>query len=226
MSKCIDETVGSLLHAWELDILTDEDKRKFEQHLIACSSCFEVAQKHRHAMEELRSNPAIQAQVSQYAGLGERGKPKREPWYAPITRNPVWRYALAAVLLLALAAPLVYRQLSEETDLEVAQVIRLVPTRSTQNSIVYLDWGQGVEMQIMVPEITQPGSYVISVGPVGLEEATWRDQVQFDSNGRANFVLPLSNLQPGPYELKVLDPKVPASTALRIYYFGVRATAS
>ena len=38
--NCTDEDIGKLIGGYELGLLTDEEKRQFENHLLACEYCF------------------------------------------------------------------------------------------------------------------------------------------------------------------------------------------
>ncbi len=45
MSDCTDRRFEEMLHAYELGMLSEDDQRQFEVHLIECPHCFEAAQK-------------------------------------------------------------------------------------------------------------------------------------------------------------------------------------
>jgi len=40
MSKCTDERLGVLLHAYELKLLGKDEVERFEMHLLHCEHCF------------------------------------------------------------------------------------------------------------------------------------------------------------------------------------------
>ena len=40
MSKCKDPKLGALLHAYELNALSQEDTERVEIHLLGCEHCF------------------------------------------------------------------------------------------------------------------------------------------------------------------------------------------
>ncbi len=225
MSKCTNESIGAMLHAWELDLLSDDDKLKFEQHLFECAGCFESARKHDDAMAGIRSNEMLRSRVREYAEAATQEEVTSEPWYVRVMRSPVYRYATAAVIVLALVVPALYHRLKIRSGQETVQVVRLMPTRSALGSTIYLDRGTRARLEIGVPEIAQALTYTVTVSPVGSDRVSWRDRVQFNANGESVVTLPLSDLKPGNYELRIENPGPLGEKIFRVYYFAVRQGA-
>lgn len=56
MSECRDKKFKEMLHAYELGLLSDEDRAAFETHLIECDYCFERVQRMETASSLIRDD--------------------------------------------------------------------------------------------------------------------------------------------------------------------------
>lgn len=221
MGKCTDETIGSMLHAWELKILPEEDKLKFEEHLISCSYCYELARSHEDSIGRMLHSDDLRSEVLEYADDKAADRDGSRSWFVRAVRHPVLRYALAAAVLLAVSLPLLDRQSTDHPDEQYVQTIRLVPTRSAGGNLGYLDESSSVRLSVVVPEIEKAGAYMVTVTPVGSEQPVYSEQLPFDTIGQAEVTLSLAGLAAGPYALDISQPDSD-SPPLRTYYFALR----
>lgn len=108
MSKCIDESIGSMVHAYELGLLSEEDANAVEIHLLECSYCNERFLELAETARTLRSDAEIRAVIKD---LASHGQPPAESGPAKTTaetgsrRTNIARFlvvAAAAVVLLVL----------------------------------------------------------------------------------------------------------------------------
>ena len=67
MAECIDEIIGSMVHAYELGVLNEEDSNLVEIHLIECPYCNQRFLEFVEATEALRSDPRIRSVIESLA---------------------------------------------------------------------------------------------------------------------------------------------------------------
>ncbi|MCP4684405.1 MAG: tetratricopeptide repeat protein [bacterium] len=107
MSQCIDTKYETMIHAYELGVLSEKDREAFELHLLECESCFEAVRGFEDSSRLLRSDADVRSSVeeildegsslpSRQEGSGERSSVWMPRWV------PVAVIAAAAVLLIVL----------------------------------------------------------------------------------------------------------------------------
>jgi len=105
MRRCIDSRYGDMLYAYELGMLSDDEKAAFEQHLIKCEFCSLRAEKNLEIVEIIRNDPEIHEYT---VSLGDEGVNERDLESRSRTAGrpawKLWSYSIpvAAVLLLVL----------------------------------------------------------------------------------------------------------------------------
>ena len=108
MSQCIDTQLGDLLYAYELGMLSEDEKRAFEQHLVACEFCSHRAEKNLEAARIIRDDPEIhdytvslgEEKVSAGVAEAKLGTADRRTWRR-------WSYSLSAAAALVLLLVLI-----------------------------------------------------------------------------------------------------------------------
>jgi tetratricopeptide (TPR) repeat protein len=101
MKKCIEPKIGEMLHAHELGMLSDEDRARFEMHLMECDYCFEQARSFIAEAEQLKGRPEMSEAIR---GIIERQPAAEPPLRAERKRWPkvIPVLAVAAVVLIIL----------------------------------------------------------------------------------------------------------------------------
>lgn len=61
MSDCTNPKYENLLHAYELNLLTEEERNELEKHIIECDTCYEKLKKLDSAVESIHINPEIKS---------------------------------------------------------------------------------------------------------------------------------------------------------------------
>jgi len=105
MSRCIDEKIGKMLYAYELGILSDEDKQAMELHLIECEYCSKRANSFGDAARIIRHDKEFHEFVNSLAKRDEVDVGAEESVFGhkkDVKRRWVWALPLAAVVLLVL----------------------------------------------------------------------------------------------------------------------------
>ncbi|MDH3889578.1 MAG: FlgO family outer membrane protein [candidate division Zixibacteria bacterium] len=60
---CNDQRFETLLHAYELGFLSEDERAELEMHMLDCSSCFEKAQRLAPTMQLIKSDPEVREAV-------------------------------------------------------------------------------------------------------------------------------------------------------------------
>ena len=63
MSGCTDKRFAQMLYAYELGMLSDEEQRELELHLLDCDDCFRNVAEFRRAAGLIRSDPEVRVTV-------------------------------------------------------------------------------------------------------------------------------------------------------------------
>jgi tetratricopeptide (TPR) repeat protein len=97
MNRCLDESVGLKLYAYETGVLSEAESEQFELHLLECKYCNERAQAMARESHIIRNDPEVRRAVAKLA------EPEQRSWY----RSRIGRtaLALAALLVLLVAKP-------------------------------------------------------------------------------------------------------------------------
>lgn len=84
MNECIDHSIGDMMHAYELGILSDQDRARFEMHLMECDYCFHRAQSFASEADQLRNRPEMAEAIGEIIERqpGEKPSPadKKRRW--------------------------------------------------------------------------------------------------------------------------------------------------
>lgn len=78
MSDCTDRRFESMLHHYELGLLSDEERGELELHLMECSHCFERVNRFQPAARHFKFNPRVHKLISELAG-SEADQPVEAP---------------------------------------------------------------------------------------------------------------------------------------------------
>lgn len=140
MTRCNNTKVGVMLHAFELGMLATADRQEFEEHLLECSHCFELVQRHKGEIEVLNTNVEIQKEIIEGHG-NALDEINQEPASAPKTGGRTKLF-----MWLSLAAVVIYvsiTQFSSEfsDEVQLVQEIQFKELRSVDNAVIKHDMG-------------------------------------------------------------------------------------
>jgi len=99
MGGCSDKHFRDLLHAYELGMLTDEERRELELHLLECDSCMEEVKHLRATINTMRQSQDVRDSVEQMASETERAADTTESETIGIIRG--WRMIVPTTLIAA-----------------------------------------------------------------------------------------------------------------------------
>ncbi|MFZ5979545.1 MAG: tetratricopeptide repeat protein [Candidatus Zixiibacteriota bacterium] len=98
MSRCSDKRYGDLLHAYEIGMLSEDDRRAFELHLFDCQHCFEQAQRFQDTAELMRYDPDVWAVPSEAERESSRISAELSERKISLSREKVWRAFIPTVV--------------------------------------------------------------------------------------------------------------------------------
>lgn len=99
MAGCLDRRYRDMLHAYELGMLTDEERRDLELHLLECDSCMEEAGEFRDTIRTMRRSPEIRDAIEKIADDSTRDALEKRP--GMFGRLISWRAAVPSVVAMA-----------------------------------------------------------------------------------------------------------------------------
>ncbi len=225
MSKCTNPELGSLLHAYEINALSDKDFEQFEIHLISCEYCFKEVQDFEAIASNVREDEEVKTLVREAAR-----EPAREPgafWEA------LWRYlwpeaplvmkpALAYLLVLALLVP-AYQGFRGGEDADPAihpvQIISCFPLRDAEAHVFTRGAGDDGMISFYYKGAIPGNPYQVIIQSVDGTIVFQDDQYnRFDEHRTGWLLLPLKTMSPGKYLLSISDTD-PDSPDVQDYYF-------
>lgn len=211
MSKCKDSDLGGLLHAYELNALSQEEAERFETHLLECEHCFNQLKSFEQEAVLLSSNDEVKQLIREAA--------MEESPQAESLLKKFWRYlwpeipfffkpALAYLLILLLILP-AYRGLKKLTKDQIrpVQIISLFPDRSIPEDVFEISVGDdGLLSFVFRGAVAGEGYRVVIESQDGT--VVFRDDAfgSFDQYGTGRLLLPLSKMRPGEYRLVITEP--------------------
>ena len=134
MSECNDKRYRDLIHAWELGLLSDDERREFELHLMECPACFEDVQRFRREAEALRTDASV---ADRLQSLVRPVKPGRYRRLIPLAVA-----AAAVIALLIIPWRISFTPTDEVTALENRLLI--VPFQDMPGADSSSGWGMAV----------------------------------------------------------------------------------
>lgn len=110
MERCTDSRFEKMLYAWELDMLSDEDRLAFQEHVLECPSCLRKLQQFEEASRILRHDPDLRVALDDLAAQEEQVAPRRSVAKEGVTRGRRSNLirtvvAVAAVLVILVLRP-------------------------------------------------------------------------------------------------------------------------
>jgi hypothetical protein len=208
--------MGRLLHDYELDMLSTEDKQQFELHLYECDHCLSLVREFMSVSRIIRHDQDARAIVQDIVGEQEdRTSRPTQTWASPYIK-----LLIAAVICVAIALP-VHRYWLQSDKTSVVQTLELLPSRAGGNDIIYLEKGGDVEISFFVAEQFQgEADLIISsiAGDTVLHTPGFSD---FNDQGLGSITLSVSKFSDGHYMLTII-PVPETGLEERIYMFRVK----
>jgi hypothetical protein len=224
MEKCTDPAFEKLIHAYELGMLSDDDRAKLEMHMMECESCFQRASKLEEAAQLLKDDVDVKAKIEDIVKKKGAVQPARNrflKWLWPDRPRFVLSKPLTAILLLAIIALPVYKLAIEGNgDSGITQTLYLFPMRTDDPSVLRLKDGGDVEIKFVYDDAEPERSYTVSIASRD-GKAIYSDDAfsGFSASGMGTIILPGSEFVPGHYLLTIIDTSgKPPENEVRYYF--------
>lgn len=231
MAECTDKRYGDLLHAYELNLLPDEERQRFEVHLLECHSCFERVKDMESVSQLLNQDQDVRRVVKVLAAnagtepeSAERKDDDKAGSGKHAGKGNFKRYLLAAALTICIALPGYYYLSRTGPEQEVTQEMILLPMRGTTSRELSLQMGGQAEIRFVLEHAVQDHPYVVTIASSDLVSDTVYANREFDGfneNGMGTIRLPITQFESGFYKLTISDPTVSAEP-IREYRFTVK----
>ncbi len=210
MSKCTNESTGRLLHAYEINILTEPEREQFEIHLLECEYSHDLLLVFERQAELLTSSSKVRSLFDDVKTSSTHREPlsdRVKQWLWPETPF-VFKPAIAYLLVLLLIIPAYYGVSSHTTQTvsEFQQSIYLSPNRSGSTNLRISDGGNALltfRYEGSIPE----KRYRVKIDSENGRTMYLNDKFSgFDEREIGVLSLDLSGIKPGKYRLVIDDP--------------------
>ena len=213
MSQCTNTKIGQMLHNYELGLLSDEDKKRFELHLYECDHCAGQVREFNDVTRYLLADEAFKGITSKIAREGEAdSKPRKF--------TTVFRYLVAATLVLAVAFTVYKIGIYKETP-RVTQTIELNPARMATDNTIYLADGGDVEIKFFVADGFEGTLDLTIVSLTGDTILSRKDFSGYAATGIGKVQLRVSRFVAG-YYILTATPDSLSGVPTRVYMFRVK----
>lgn len=222
---CKDNEMSRLLHAYELGMIADDDKDRFEAHLLECDVCFNHVKEFLPRGALLSASPEIKKLLEtsdreSTAAVSMWQRLRRSLW--PDAVPPVLKPAVLLTVLLLMLYP-AYLGLFDDQGYEVTSVqeIGLVQARSRQTFVIQSD--QDVVLSFVCPDRLAGQTYsIVLQGPDGTVIHEDKSFSQVDNFMVGRLLLGAGLMSEGDYRLSVrTNDIVPDEQSAIEYMFGV-----
>ncbi|MEW6051129.1 MAG: zf-HC2 domain-containing protein [Candidatus Zixiibacteriota bacterium] len=227
MSKCSNPELAVKLHAWELNLLSEDERQAVEEHILVCEACFEQARQFSEPIGLLRRDDQVRrliADASQDLALESESHAVGKSFWTRIVALPTLARYLAAAAVLVLVAVTVFRiAWFDGSDSGPVQVITLTTTRAVGSSVIEREAGGMAQIRFYVP--TEGLIFPLRVEIFTLDgESVVSERVPdpVDSMGYGRISLPVRSLAPGVYRLRLFSGGAGDDALIREYSFLVR----
>ncbi|MEW5922495.1 MAG: zf-HC2 domain-containing protein [Candidatus Zixiibacteriota bacterium] len=228
--KCNDESVGILLHAYELGLLSPDERDIFETHLLSCDYCHGEVKQFIPRGLMLSKSPDVKHAMDEKIDSVRRRlltRQKARQYNRPgilFAFRPAFLYLV--ILLLLIPSYFGVKKIFESgsvPEIRPVQLIYLTPTRSPINSV--FDSAKEMDGIIFVacPGADQKSSYLLKIltddnTPVFVIEKFDK----FDERGTAQLILPRTLMSKGDYQLIIGESTADSLRILCRYEFGIQ----
>jgi len=226
MAKCTDPDIGQLIHAYELTLLSDEERELFELHYMSCEYCYKKIQDFEQEADIMKPNEKIKKIVSE--ALRERENPSasffRRIWNYLWPKGPlVFRPALIYSLALLLAFIGYYgSEMKREEGVASVQICELHPIRSEKRNVFKKSLKKDGILLFYFEHAESGESYEVVVeheeGWVAFDEKRFD---LFDDYGSGQLLWPQEKMKTGQYQIAITDPRKEPPDNRKVYGFRI-----
>lgn len=225
--KCTDKDIGALLHAYEINALSDDDLKKFEAHILSCEHCFEQVQSFETESEILRADAAVRREVRLAVDAKKVTRPSlvsgllRYLWPdTPLVLKPALAYF--AIVLLAYPAYKGIVSGGGPDGMREIQSISLIPSRSMTNAVLHSTGGKDGLITFVYPGAEVGKEYKLTIerddGTIVMTNDAFAG---FDEYETGRVVIPVDRMDDGDYRLVIGGKGASGTVQEQVYVFQI-----
>ncbi|MBD3233825.1 MAG: hypothetical protein GF315_08890 [candidate division Zixibacteria bacterium] len=224
MKECNDPSIGQLLHAFELGVLTEKERESFELHLAQCEYCFEKFMQFQEVTLQIRAGEEAREIVSDMAFPSAPSILSRiRAWLLELIPRLKSPKLLLAQMILILA---IYAGFTNWLGTGVQQTLYLMPERGSVGNILMLDDGGKAEIIFDMSKANRQKQYLIGVfspdDEIVISNVDYSLNTEFRGRIIGKVRIPVNVLMPGNYILRVSNENAAYDSALYEYEFMVK----
>lgn len=223
--KCTDEHDGVLLFPYELGLLSEEERERFERHLLHCEYCHQQVLAFEPYAAVLQAGRAMRLDFS-----GDREWKQTDRTVLSRLKEHLWPrvpFPLRPAVLIGLVAVLLYPAISwlgeqSEEKVTAVPVLVLSPMRTAVPGEVVSGGSGSLVISIPFLDAEPDRVYVIRVKDDSAQLLYEEESVQgFDPTGWRHLFFS-DGLLPGNYRLSVIERGDGADSVVGDYWFSVQ----
>ncbi len=223
MKECVDSSVGRMLHAYEVQTLTDDERSLLEQHLLVCDACHDLARAFLPAAIEIRQNEDLIRAASRAAASNGNKRGRKSLleliWpKAPLLLKPAVSYGLLGIVVIV-SLWSTEPGIPDPEIVKPLQSISIAPLRESRHPMIRISDGSDALLQFYVPGGDDTKLYSIEILEENGSPVYDNQEFLLSAENRGLFYLNLRSLEPGDYTLNISVKS--ADTSVVTYHFSI-----
>jgi hypothetical protein len=224
MEKCKSPEFENLLHAYELDMLSDADRSNLEIHLLECESCFQKSLKLKDAAAVIKSDKDAKNAIYNIIKKKDVARPSTNKILHLIwpgrSQSIVGKFIRVAALLLIIAFP-VYK-FAFDSSVNNQFILDLYPLRGNEDNVVVLDSVKEVIINFTFDESVAGIPYRIDLlSRDGHSLYSDSNYTEFNQSRVGSILISSDKFKPGYYALRITRTIDDTPEIMQEYYFKV-----
>ena len=245
MSQCTEPGLGDLLHAYELRLLSEEDGRRFEYHMLTCEHCFNAVEEFEQTTRLIRDEEVKEELTADYHSWSQEApslltklwrylwpkSPEKYPDpgavyslgvpYSSYFFKPLFLYLVIIFLMIPAYFGAIY--LVRGTGrIRPVQTISLLCTRTIADNTLVRGSGLDGAIRFEFPDAVSGRRYQAVISAEDSTEIVRIDNFSnFDQFGIGELIFPHRLMKPGRYRLIVTDTAAGVTPNRRVYQFMI-----
>jgi hypothetical protein len=224
MSTCVESAYESMLHAYELGLLDDEDRQRLEMHILDCEHCYHKARNLESAMELLTKDDSIRNSILGLQPQVDDAKITTSSSAHLIGAIAIqWKkYAIAAVIIIATTSAIMRFSAPGPAIIQVDQTIFLLSTRTDETPVLYRSIGGSATIQFVYEQAQPELNYDVLLVSTSADTISVNSNFsEFNRQGLGNISILVEQFSLGEYKLLLRQSDGSFGLTLRQYSFRI-----
>ena len=224
MSMCNDKDKGQLLHAYELNLLSQEEKDEFEIHLLNCDYCFNEIKEFSPRGKLMVSSPEIKKALMEDEASKETHGQKIKRYLWPDNLPVLLKPALLLTILIIAVISLSYNNIYERTGMiRSAKVLYLTPERASDSPEIYITENDELILNFIYLDFNPKNTYQLVLtddqGNIIYSNTNFND---FDNYNSGRLIIPENLLNAETYRLNITTNQPDVQNSEQSYIFTIK----